>query len=126
MPLTRVEIRRGKPEAYRKAILRNVYEAMHEVFNVPEDDYFMVLNEHDAAEYIFPARLDGIAHSPNTVFIQITCNNTRTAEMKKALFKRIVEKLGKDPGIAPGDVLINLSECVKENWSLGNGVMTFA
>jgi phenylpyruvate tautomerase PptA (4-oxalocrotonate tautomerase family) len=126
MPLTRVSIRRGKPEAYRKAILRNVYEAMHDVFNVPEDDYFMVLSEHEAADFVFPSRFLDIEHSENLVLIQITCNNTRALPQKQALYKRIVERLEKEPGIAPNDVLINLVEVTKENWSLGNGLATFA
>jgi hypothetical protein len=38
------------------------------------------------------------------VLIQITANNTRTVEQKKALFRRIAELLGKSPGIRPEDV----------------------
>jgi phenylpyruvate tautomerase PptA (4-oxalocrotonate tautomerase family) len=126
MPLTRVSVRRGRPEKQRAAILRNVYEAMHDVFNVPEDDYFMVLTEHDAGDFIFPRRLDGIEHSDNFVMVQITCNNTRNTEQKKALYKRITERLQADPGIAPNDVLISIVEVAKENWSMGNGIATFA
>ena len=125
MPLTRVSVRRGKSETQRKAILRNIYEAMHEVFNVPEDDYFMVLTEHDPTDFIFPKRLAGIEHSDNLVLVQITCNNTRTVEQKQALYKRIVERLKADPGIAPNDVLVSLVEVAKENWSMGNGVATY-
>ena len=34
MPLTRVSLRRGKPAAYRKSILENLYRAMRETFDV--------------------------------------------------------------------------------------------
>ena len=34
MPLTHIALRRGKPAAYRKAILDGVYAAMRETFNV--------------------------------------------------------------------------------------------
>lgn len=125
MPLTRVSVRRGRTEKQRTAILNNIYEAMHEVFNVPVDDYFMVLTEHDASDFIFPAVLDGIKHSENFILVQITCNNTRNAEQKQALYKRITARLQENAGIAPNDVVISIVEVAKENWSMGNGIATF-
>ena len=60
------------------------------------------------------------------MFIQITENNTRTVEQKKALFRRIVELLGESPGIRPEDVFVNIVEVAKENWSLGHGLAQYA
>jgi 4-oxalocrotonate tautomerase len=34
--------------------------------------------------------------------------------------------LAKEPGIRPEDVLINLVECAKEDWSFGNGIASYA
>ena len=39
------------PEAYRQAIFDSLYRAMRETFNVPEDDQFMTIREHDAANF---------------------------------------------------------------------------
>jgi hypothetical protein len=47
MPLTRVSLLRGKPPEYRQAILDGLYQAMREVFDVPEDDRFMTIDEYD-------------------------------------------------------------------------------
>ena len=47
MPLTRVSLRHGKSAPYRKAVLDGVYAAMRETFEVPEDDRFMLVTEHD-------------------------------------------------------------------------------
>jgi 4-oxalocrotonate tautomerase len=47
MPLTRVSLLKGKPPQYRKAILDGLYQAMREVFDVPEDDRFMLIEEYD-------------------------------------------------------------------------------
>ena len=60
------------------------------------------------------------------VIIQITANNTRTVDQKKAFFRQIVENLKKDPGVRPEDVFINLVEVLKENWSFGNGIAQYA
>ena len=51
MPLTRVSLRHGKSAPYRKAILDGVYAAMRETFDVPEDDRFMLVTEHDESEF---------------------------------------------------------------------------
>ena len=126
MPLTHISLRAGKPEAYRQAICDGLYRAMRETFNVPEDDQFMTIREHDAANFRYGASYLGIARSDDLVLIQITANNTRTLEQKKALFRRIAELLGERPGIRPQDVFVSLVEVAKENWSFGHGLAQYA
>jgi phenylpyruvate tautomerase PptA (4-oxalocrotonate tautomerase family) len=126
MPLTRISLRRGKPAAYRTAILDGVYLAMRETFNVPEHDRFMLITEHDAADFSYGADYLGIHRSDDLVIIQLTVSNTRTLAQKRALFARIVERLTRDPGLRPEDVFINLVEVAPENWSFGHGVAQYA
>ncbi len=126
MPLLHISLRAGKSPAYRQAIFDNLYRAMRETFSVPEDDQFMALTEHDAANFRYGASYLGIARSDDLVFIQITANDTRSVEQKKALFGRIAELLGQSPGIRPEDVFVSLVEVAKENWSLGNGLAQYA
>jgi phenylpyruvate tautomerase PptA (4-oxalocrotonate tautomerase family) len=52
--------------------------------------------------------------------------SNRTAEQKKALFRRIAELLGDSPGIRPEDVFVNVLDAAKENWSVGHGLAQFA
>jgi 4-oxalocrotonate tautomerase len=126
MPLTRISLRQGKPAAYKRAVMTEVYEAMRETFDVPEDDRFMTLTEHDEESFWFGRRYLGCDRSDDLLMIQITANNTRTAEKKKALYQRIVERLVASPGIRREDVFINLVEVPKENWSFGNGEAQYA
>ncbi|WP_034299106.1 tautomerase family protein [Herbaspirillum sp. RV1423] len=126
MPFVRVSIRRGETREYRHAILDNVYASLRDVFNVPEDDKFMVVDEYDPDNFVFSKTYPDIARSDRFVLIQITASNTRTIEQKKALYARIVERLQEQPGIRPEDVFINLVEVQKENWSFGNGVAQYA
>ncbi|MES2951807.1 MAG: tautomerase family protein [Pseudomonadota bacterium] len=126
MPLAHIALRAGKPEAYRQAIFDSLYRALRETFNVPEDDQFMTISEHDAANFRYGASYLGVARSDDLVYIQITANNTRTVDQKKALFARTAELLGESPGIRPEDVFVNLVEVVKENWSMGNGLAQYA
>ncbi len=126
MPLLNISLRAGKPEAYRQAIFDTLYRAMRETFNVPEDDQFMTITEHDAANFRYSPTYLQVARSDDLVFIQITANNTRSLEQKKALYKRVTELLGESPGIRPEDVFINLVEVAKENWSFGHGLAQYA
>ena len=125
MPLLHISLRAGKPESYRQAIFDSLYSAMREALDVPEDDQFMTITEHDGANFRYGG-YPGIARGDDLVYIQITVFNTRTAEQKKALFRRAVARLGENPGIRPEDVFINVLESARENWSLGNGVAQFA
>jgi phenylpyruvate tautomerase PptA (4-oxalocrotonate tautomerase family) len=126
MPLTRIALRKGKSAQYRKAILDGVYDAMRETFNVPEDDRFMMITQHDEDEFLYGKHFLGIDRGDDLVIIQLTVSNTRTVEQKKALFARIAEKLGQNPGLRPQDVFINLVEVAKENWSFGHGEAQYA
>ena len=125
MPLLHISMRAGKPEAYRQAIFDGLYRAMREALNVPEDDQFMTITEHDAANFRYG---DATASpgAPMSCYIQITVFNTRTAEQKKALFRRIAELLGESPGIRPEDVFVTVLDAAKENWSVGHGLAQFA
>ena len=126
MPLVRVSLRQGKSADYKKAIGDGVYQAMLETFAVPKEDRFVVVSEHTESEFQFSRTYLDIARSDDLVIIQITANNTRTVEQKKALFARIAELLSQDPGLRKEDVFINLVEVTKENWSFGNGIAQYA
>jgi phenylpyruvate tautomerase PptA (4-oxalocrotonate tautomerase family) len=124
MPLVRIDIRKGKDAGYRQAIGRAVYDALVSV-GVPKNDRFQVVGEHDVENFFFDSEYLGIHRSDDLVMIQITWNEGRTVEQKKTLFKAIVDGLSVKPGIRPEDVVINLVDVKKENWSYGNGVAQY-
>jgi 4-oxalocrotonate tautomerase len=125
MPFLHISLRAGKPEAYRQAIFDGLYRAMRDSLSVPEDDQFMTITEHDAANFRYGAAF-GIIRSDDLVYIQITVFNSRTAEQKKALYRRIAELLGESPGIRAEDIFVTVLEAAKENWSVGHGLAQFA
>lgn len=125
MPIVHISMRSGKPEEYRRAVIDSFYLAMREALDVPEDDQFIVITEHDPANFRYGATYLGARRSDDLLYIQITVFNTRTTDQKKALYRRAVELLGASPGVRPADVFINVLEAQKENWSIGNGVASF-
>src|SRR5438105_14460870 len=98
MPLIHISLRRGKPAAYRKALFDSIHEAMHETYDVPHHNHFMTITEHDEDNFTYGKSFMGIARSDDLVYIQITANNTRTLEQKKALYRRLVDHLTPSPG----------------------------
>jgi phenylpyruvate tautomerase PptA (4-oxalocrotonate tautomerase family) len=93
---------------------------------VPQNDRFQIINEHEGANFLFDPDYLGIHRSDDLVVIQITWNEGRTLEQKKALYRAIADGLKAALALRPQDVLINLVEVKKENWSFGNGVAQYA
>ena len=121
MPLTRISMRAGKSPAYRKAIMENLYLAMRETFNVPENDRFMTISQHDEDDFLYDPDYLGIQRTDDLVIIQLTVSNTRPVAQKQKLYRRIVERLTENPGLRAEDIFINLVEVLPENWSFGHG-----
>jgi 4-oxalocrotonate tautomerase len=126
VPFTRVSLLQGKSSEYKQAILEGVYQALRETFAVAENDRFMVVNEFSKDNFTYHPTYLGMERSDDVVVIEITCNNTRTVEQKKSLYRDIVGRLSQKPGIRPDDVVICIVEVAKENWSMGRGLASFA
>ncbi|MCL1635812.1 tautomerase family protein [Luteimonas sp. SX5] len=126
MPLVRIALRAGKPPEHIRAISDGIYAAMRETFAVPEDDRFMLVSQHRDEEFVYDGGYLGIERSDDLVIVQITCNNTRTLEQKKAFYADVARRLAASPGLRPEDVFISLVEVPKENWSFGNGIAQYA
>ena len=125
MPLVRISLRKGKFASYRKKIADNIYLALRETFDVPEEDRFVTVNEYEPDNFFYSKNYLGIERSNDFIVVQITVSNTRTVAQKQALFRRIVERLQADLGLKPDDVFINLLEVGKENWSFGRGIAQY-
>lgn len=121
MPLVRISLREGKSEQYRRAIADGVHQAMIEAIEIPPQDRFQVITEHKANDLIYDPSYLGIQRSDDIVVVQITLSVGRKPGQKRKLFQRIAEILGKNPGVRPEDLMINLVETAWENWSFGNG-----
>jgi 4-oxalocrotonate tautomerase len=125
MPLVRIDVRKGKDAAYRQKIGRIVYDALVNV-GAPEKDRFQIIAEHEADGFQFDPEYLGIQRSADLVIVQITWNEGRTTAQKQALYKAIADGLHATVGLRREDVLINLIEVKKENWSYGNGIAQYA
>jgi 4-oxalocrotonate tautomerase len=126
MPLARIDLVAGQSAPYRQTIGDVVYDAMIEVLKVPKGDRFQVITEHPPENFIYDPDYLGITRSPACVFIQITLLAGRTVEQKAAFYKAVADGLHQRLGMRREDVLINLVEVTRENWSFGNGEAQYA
>ena len=126
MPLVRISLRQGKPAGFGKRVGEIVYQTMVSTINVPAHDNFQVITEHDSESLSYDPQYLNLSRTDDIVFIQITLNEGRTVEMKKTFYKALAERLHQELNLRPEDILINLVEVKKENWSFGNGIAQYA
>jgi 4-oxalocrotonate tautomerase len=126
MPLVRIDIPEGKSLEYGVKVGQVVYEAMLACLNVPKHDHFQVITEHPRAGMQIDREYLGIQRSDDCILLQITLNTGRSVEMKQHFYKAVADGLHEQLKLRREDVLINLVEVMKENWSFGNGEAQYA
>ena len=125
MPLVRIALAAGTPPEYRRALADGVHQALVETAGVPADDRFQLIEELPAGNLITDQAYLGFERSARQVVVQIFLNAGRTVEVKQRLYAAIAEKLGRSPGLRPDDLLVNLVDVARENWSFGGGRMSY-
>jgi len=125
MPLVRISFMKGRPDDFGERAGTIVYESMVETIDVPRNDRFQVITEHDEHGLIYDPGYLGIQRGDGIMVIQITLSEGRSVERKKSLYRRIAERLNAELGVRIEDVFINLVEVKKENWSFGNGAAQY-
>lgn len=125
MPLARIDLIEGKSAEYRRTIADSVYNQMIVHLGVPEDR-FQVITEHPAENLIVDPDYLSIHRSENAVFIQLVFLDVATPEQKGAFYKAVVDELHDKLLLRREDVFFNLQTVQPADWSMGNGVVTYA
>ncbi len=126
MPLVRISFMKGKAGGFGRKIGEIVYRSMVDTISVPVNDNFQIITEHDRDSLVYDSGYLGISRTDGIIMIQITLNEGRTLDAKKAFFKTVADRMNAELKIRKEDILINLVEVKKENWSFGNGVAQYA
>jgi phenylpyruvate tautomerase PptA (4-oxalocrotonate tautomerase family) len=126
MPLVRIDLHAGRSDGARRAIGDAVHQAMVETLNVPPQDRFQVITEHPPEGQTYDPEYLGIARSDGIVFVQITLNQGRGVDQKRALYARIADLMAAGAGVRREDILVSLVEVPRENWSFGDGIAQYA
>jgi 4-oxalocrotonate tautomerase len=127
MPLARINLPHSTSSETLRAISAVIYDAMIGVAKVPEHDKFQIVTRHAADELIYPEDgFLGLRYTADIVFIQVTWNAGRSTDVKKAFYRAVADGIHARTGMRKEDVIINLVEVQRENWSFGNGDMQYA
>ena len=125
MPLVRISLLKGKSPEYLRAIADGVHAALAETYAVPPDDRFQLIDQYEPGTFVYDPDYLGIHRTDDLVMVQITAAATRDTATKQALYKAIVERLTRDPGLRPEDVMITIIPNQREDWSFGHGLASY-
>lgn len=125
MPLVRIDIPADTSPQTIRQVADLVHKAMVGALNIPIADRFQTISRRMRDEMICTEEFLGVTHTQAIVLIQITLA-PRTVELKKALFTAIAAEIESHTPFKAQDVIINLIEAPRENWSFGNGIAQFA
>ena len=127
MPLVRIDLNEDAPAERVRIVSQAVYGAMIEIANVPVNDKFHIVTRHSADEIIYPDEgYLGVRYSPDLIIIQVTWVVGRSTDVKKQFYRRIADEIHLKAGVRKEDVLIQLVDSGREDWSFGNGDMQYA
>ena len=124
MPLARISLLKGQSPAYLRAVGDSLHAALVEAFNVPPTDRFQLFHQHEAHEMSCDPHYevaDGAQRSASWLVIAITIGKPRTAAVKQAFYRKLVQKLAQSPGVRPQDVMVTILPAQPEDWSFADG-----
>lgn len=124
MPLMRIDLLNGRSEDELAKILDVSYRVMLGAFNAPEGDRYQLVTQHTPAEMRILDTGLGFKRSENVIVFSLT-TRPRTTEQKQDFYHELVHQLQDQLGIAPTDVVINLTVNGDEDWSFGEGRAQF-
>ena len=122
MPLTRISLARGKSPDDLRALSDSLQRALVETFDVPPDDRFQIIHQHEPGELVFDRHYLGGPRSDDFVLFQVTAGRPRSTATKTAFYRCLVERLAEAPGLRPGDVMVVISTTQLDDWSFAGGV----
>lgn len=123
MPHVHFTLRRRPDPDFAPAVSRAVHRALTETFGIRDDDLLHVFDEHDGRTFAVHPTYLGTPRTEDFVLVEVYCNPGRSAEVKRAFYRRAAELLRDGAGVAPDDVVVRVVEVPRENWSLGGGLM---
>lgn len=119
MAIVRVDFILNQPVEFVSAISGIINSTMQKVLGVPPQENYIVCQGYEKGAILHapgvcpPERLEKI------VFVQITLNQGRSAELKAKFFSELNFDLAATGYVQPENIYINLVEVARENWSFG-------
>ncbi|KAL7411330.1 Tautomerase/MIF superfamily [Mrakia frigida] len=124
MPLIKIHLIKGRTPVEVRKIADVVQEIMLAKFNAPPRDRYQIITQHEEGEIICEDTNLGFERTNKICFIQIF-QQGRSAEMKKAIYADLAERLNKECGVPRTDLIVSCNENTRADWSFGEGRAQF-
>jgi 4-oxalocrotonate tautomerase len=95
-----------------------IQEAMHAAL---KEERFQIFTEHAPANLVIDPTYLGIDRSVDAIVVQMTLNEGGDADVKRCLYGTLADGLREPVGLRFENLVVNLVEVNRENWSLGHG-----
>jgi phenylpyruvate tautomerase PptA (4-oxalocrotonate tautomerase family) len=125
VPLVRISLIKGKSPAHVRSIADGVHKALVEIYDVPVNDRFQLIQQLERDDLIYNADYLDIHRTDDIVLINVIASRTRDTATKQAFYKALASNLSENPGLRPEDILIVLSPNDRDDWSFGKGLASY-
>jgi len=114
MPLIKIELAKGNSRNFLDTLIEITLKCVQEILDLPSDYNNIRLQEFEDGNFYMKI--------PYRYIIEISMIEGRSANIKKELFKLIVNQLSDKINIKKEEVFIFINEQKKENWGIRGGI----
>jgi phenylpyruvate tautomerase PptA (4-oxalocrotonate tautomerase family) len=125
VPLVRISLVKGKSAAYVRSIADGVHKALVETYDVPENDRFQLIQQHDRDEFLYDPDYLNIHRTDDAIFINIVASRTRDTASKQVFYQALAGILSHAPGLRSEDIMVVFSPNDRDDWSFGLGLASY-
>jgi phenylpyruvate tautomerase PptA (4-oxalocrotonate tautomerase family) len=125
IPLVRIDIAENHWSAERLAVLADtVQHVMIDEFAAPERDRYQIITEHKRGHIVALDSNLGFERTDDIVIVSIT-QQGRTTQQKQSMYHAMAERLKDAVDLRPEDLIVNVVENTKADWTFGFGRAQF-
>ena len=125
MPLIRIDLIEGRrDDVALHRLADTVYEVTRDVFAAPPGDRYEVITEHRSGLIRFEDTGLGLTRTDDVVLVQVF-QQGRDTDQKQALYAALAERLERDTGLDPQDLVVSITANGPADWSFGLGRAQF-
>lgn len=123
MPITRITLSDSYSDEKIAVISTIVHQSLVTYFAVPQDDCFQLFEKLPASQRVFDRHYLSGGRSEGFMVLQITAGRPRTREQKQDFYRVLNERLEREIGVSPDDVMVIIQFNQAEDWSFSRGQM---
>jgi len=110
----------GRSEEQIRTMTDTIQSCVVDAFGVPESDRYQIIHEHKPGRMVFLDTGLGFERSDQVISIQFF-TSPRTHVEKMKVYKLLADRLEKECGLNPNDLLISVFTNREEDWSFAQG-----